>query len=122
MDCIYWGLFVSKSFPIDSSLEKDIENKHVTYAFRKPCPQSLVGQMYNVMATGYGNDGVNEGYRVELPVTAFYEGADIPHITLSISANGHAKDTGSLVFDDIEPFTIPCIFGYFGLDNIVHTS
>ena len=118
--CIYWGIFFDPDQLPMGQLEQDIEYKHVTFAFRQPCPEDLVGQKVDVDVVGYANDGANEAYRVELPnyIEEFYKNENPPHITLSVSNDGRPKDSGLLPFEDIgEPFSITGTIGYFTDDE-----
>ena len=53
---------------------------------------------------GYGCDEDNKALLVELPDDiAGYRASDTPaHITLSVSEHGRPKDSGYLVFDEVE--------------------
>ena len=123
--CIYWGLFIDEGqllFP--PSLARPIEQPHVTFAFRQSCPAELVGSRAEVLADGYGNDGLNEALRVVLPswLAAPYAGADVPHVTLSVGDGGRPKDSALLLFEDRPATTLGGTIGYFGFDERVHVG
>lgn len=98
-------------------LRNTIKSPHVTLAFlpdsvKEDCFGSQV--VWNV--TGYGNDGKNEGVRVE-PAYVPEELLDVVtkrrchHITISLADGARAKDTASLVFDSIIPYAIVTTYG-----------
>lgn len=118
MNVIYEAFFVQGQ--LNSKLSKDIEFKHITTEF-KPAKthEHLYGQQATFMVTEYGNDEVNEGYRVKLvscesdELRELYEAIPIPHITLSISPEGKAVNTKNLDFEHIDEFIIFTKFGGF---------
>lgn len=70
---------------------KNIENKHITNEFRpNKSHEELYGCEAKFIVTGYGNDGVNEGYKIKLiscksdDLIKLYNNIVIPHITLSV--------------------------------------
>jgi hypothetical protein len=123
---VYEGFFIE--CPLKSSLEKDIADKHITTEFR---PVKSHPELYGTKATfriiGYGNDGTNEGYKVSLlsvcapkeqeeQLRAIYDKVKVPHITLSVSANGKPVNTGKLDFSlPCEKKVVEAVFdGFFG--------
>lgn len=118
MNVVYEAFFVQG--PLYSKLSKDIEFKHITTEF-KPAKshEHLYGQQATFLVTGYGNDEVNEGYKVKLvscesnELRELYEAIPIPHITLSISPEGKAVNTKNLDFGPTNEFTILTKFGGF---------
>lgn len=120
MSVIYEGFFIRA--PLDSTLSKDIEFKHVTTQFRPPiCHQNLYGKTARFVITGYGNDGDNEGVSVSLTTAEDAELAElfnsiaIPHITLSVSEKGKPVNTAKLEFADSDSNLIGSIVeGTFG--------
>lgn len=118
MSVIYEAFFIQGS--LSSKLSKNIEFKHITTEF-KPAKshEHLYGQQATFVITGYGNDEVNEGYKVKLvscesdELRELYEAISIPHITLSISPEGKAVNTKNLDFEPIDEFTILTKFGGF---------
>lgn len=133
IDCIYWGIFLSKSGlrsicgKMDSpTLEVEVNNPHVTFGFKTPCPEDILGRNAVVEIVGYACDGKNEAFMVDVPghLASYYEGADIPHVTISVSEGAKPVDSGKLEF---EPINLPEEFvygkiGYFGYDHRVHFS
>ena len=117
---IYWGIFVPNC---GGKLDRIIQNQHVTFGFRTEYPIYLQGQRVTLLVTGYGNDGQNEAYSVELAdwVKTEYVGSSKPHITLSVSSSGKPVDSWKLDFQPIDPFTIIGTFGYFDRSG-VHIS
>lgn len=118
MSVVYEAFFVQGS--LDSKLAKDIEFKHITTEF-KPAKshEHLYGQQATFVVTGYGNDEVNEGYKVKLvscesdELRDLYEAIPIPHITLSVSPEGKAVNTKNLDFGPTDEFTVLTKFGGF---------
>lgn len=109
---IYWGIFVEN---LGGELEKVIPNQHITFGFRTEYPEYVHGQNVEVTIVGYGNDGKNEAFLVELPnsIMDIYGGADRPHITLSVSESGKPVDSWKLDFQPVPPRSIIGKFGYF---------
>lgn len=94
-----------------------VDNPHITFGYKvEPHQDILWNQIYFIEITGYGNDGVNEGYCVEIPdcIGQHYFGAETPHITLSVSEDGSPVNTAFIEFDPLEEsIVIPMKFGYF---------
>ena len=120
MNIIYEGFFVLDT--LSSNLEKDIEFKHITTEF-KPAKthEYLYGTEATFVVTGYGNDSVNEGYKVQLvscdsdELVELYRNILLPHITLSVSKEGKPVNTKNLTFIDSSSLTIRTKFGgYIG--------
>ena len=90
---------------------------HVTFVFEPGyVDESLFGEKVRVEVTGYGNDGRNEGLRVNLysenrVLTDMIDHIEIPHITVSVGEGGRAYDTRFLKFRPIEPFELEGVFG-----------
>jgi len=128
---LYNGLFVdpeelySKAQP---TLAKPIKTPHVTTAFKPNLSQlnlEQLGSEARIIAVGYGNDGKNEGLlvRVEADDPVVQEACDAlktPHITLSISKDGQAKNTAFLDFSPLEhPIEITGRYGVFAQGKAV---
>ena len=98
-------------------LENEKTTPHVTFEYNpSSVDTTLFGEKIIVSIIGYGNDGVNEGVRVTLScdnekINNMIEKIAVPHITLSVSANGKAVNTRFLSFKPIDAL---CIIGYFG--------
>lgn len=99
------------------SLEKTIMNPHVTFVY-EPCEvkTELFGSKIKIKIVGYGKSAENEGLKVELitdnPILEeMILRIPVPHITLSISADGKAVNTRYLDFHEIAPIEIYGIFG-----------
>ena len=121
--CVYWGVFFDDEDLPNSSLDRDITNKHITFGFRRPCPAELVGMPILVDIVGYGNDGENEALLVEFDGEwlDYYAGSQkAMHVTLSVSETGKPKNSENLDFEPTDLETIWGTFGYFGEDNTVH--
>ena len=118
MNVVYEAFFVQG--PLASKLSKDIEFKHITTEFKPAIShEHLYGQQATFVITGYGNDEVNEGYKVKLvscesdELRELYETIPVPHITLSISPEGKAVNTKNLDFGPTDEFTVLTKFGGF---------
>ena len=125
IECVYWGVFFDHDDLPEGELDIDIDNKHVTMGYRQPCPEDIVGCEVAVTVVGYGNDGANEGYEIELPYFMheyWNNGEAIPHITLSKAYGASAKDTGYIDFIPMpdDEFEVIGYVGYFGFDEQVH--
>ena len=101
-DARYVGVFTTYS--LGGCLEKGIPDQHITMAYR-PDPDKFkevlpfVGTTQHFEVIGYGNDGKNEGFLVELKSHVPYYGAEQQHITLSVSQDGKPVDTFKLDFN-----------------------
>lgn len=115
---IYEAFFIQDN--LESKLSNDVEYKHITTEFR---PSKTHEHLYGKMATfnvyAYGNDDINEGYAVKMiscddnELWEIYNGVDIPHLTLSTSAEGKPINTVKIEFEFIDNFTITTKFGGF---------
>ena len=98
---------------------------HVTFAYRpERVDTRLFGRAVTVRVTGYGNDGRNEGLRVEVltrdPILRELAlRIQAPHITLSVSRTGRPVDTAGLAFSPVEPFLLTGRFGGYLPDGTV---
>ena len=117
---VYEGFFCDT--PLKGSLEKDILFKHITTEFKPRVSHSeLYGKEATFSIKGYGCDGKNEGYLVELAecddeeLVQLFTKIAVPHITLSVSAAGKPVDTAKLSFAGVEPITVKARFG--GYEN-----
>ena len=128
MNIIYEGFFVANVLP--ATLENNIWYKHITTEFRpKITHEYLYGTEAIFEVTGYGNDGNNEGYSVKLIETDseelkdIYNNIEVPHITLSVSANGKPVNTAKLNFNPINTSSVRLIiratFGGFNGKDVV---
>lgn len=115
---IYEGFFIQDN--LESTLEKDIANKHITTQFRpKQTHEKLYGEKATFKVVGYGNDGVNEGFLVQLvscddqELKQLFNEIPVPHITLSVSNIGKPVNTAKLNFKPVNGQTITGIFGGF---------
>lgn len=118
MSVVYEAFFVQGTLP--SKLSKDIEFKHVTTEYKPIIShEHLYGQEAKFIVTGYGNDNVNEGYKVQLvscesdELRELYEAIPVPHITLSISPEGKAVNTKNLTFKPTNEVVVLTKFGGF---------
>ena len=109
-------------------LERVIANPHVTFRYHpETVDRSLFGEKIVVAVVGYGCDGENEGLKVQLQIenprlAKLAERIAVPHITLSVSADGESVNTRYLVFSPVEPFTLTAVFGGFTLSGKVVTE
>ena len=117
---LYWGLFLNENLP--STLEKPIENQHVTFGYKIEPPEDIIfGQTYYITLLGYGIDEDNEAVMVEIPeeLNNRYYGNKPPHITLSVSKKGIPAKSNLLDFRIIEPYSITATMGYYTKDGRV---
>ena len=130
---IYTGVFFDKEELLkkvealgEERLERVISDPHVTFQFRpETVATSLFGEKVTVKVIGYGNNGKNEGLLVEVfsdnnLLSAMAKEILVPHITLSVSADGKPVNTWSLCFREMrEPFIIKGVFGAFTPEGVV---
>lgn len=125
------GLFINPKeiySKIQPTLAKAVKHPHVTTAFRPNSSQLLleqIGSSAEIYAVGYGNDGQNEGLLVEVKaedpeVQAACDALETPHITLSTSRKGQAKNTAFLEFIPLEePINLTGKFGFFSQGKVI---
>ncbi len=98
-------------------LHRVIQTPHVTFTYQPDTVDtSLFGTAVQVTLVGYGNNEENEGFRVVLTsdnkdVQTMIDTIEVPHITLSVSEDGRARNTKFLTFRDIQPIQITGIYG-----------
>ena len=121
----YTGVFVDPDELFDKvgyRLDHRVDSPHVTTAFKPGADQINLGKLgaeAKITAIGYGNDGENEGLlvRVESDYPVVQEACDAlktPHITLSVSENGHARNTAFLDFQPLsKPFEVTGRYGVY---------
>lgn len=84
----------------------------------------IVGEYFEVYLVGYGNDGKNSGFKVELPerLQEYYINYDeencdklkVPHITASLGCDASAVKTKNLDFIPLQkPVKLVGRFGYW---------
>ena len=113
MKPIYWGLFLIDNI---KGCLPTVPNQHVTFGFKIEMPQMpSINDTYNITVVGYGCNGTNEGFQVEISseLEKFYRGNAIKHITIGVANGGKPVDTANMSFNGIEPFYIQAKFGYF---------
>ena len=137
-NCLYYGVFfrpeevrhaMKRSGQSRQVLEREIEQPHVTVAYKpSEIPFHLFGETVRAVITGYGADAQNEGVSVVLhsdntELNALLDEVAVPHITLSISADGKAKNTARLRFEPINRVVeLKGLFGEMCMDNKVNFS
>lgn len=132
---LYSGIFVNSENlhqKIHPSLEKVIMQPHVTTNFRPETIQDLkinqLGKKVRIIATGYANNGKNEGLlvRIETDDPVLQEACNKiknPHITLSIDKFARAKDTIDLPFKPLEEeFELTGEYGLSCFNKIIHSE
>lgn len=103
-----------------------IRDLHVTFVFQpKTVDPALIGLPLTVRVVGYGNDGRNEGVRVELSakdkrLRELIRAIPLPHVTLSIAGDAKAVDTRYLNFAPLEGCTVRGTFGAFRDGKVVY--
>jgi hypothetical protein len=92
-----------------------------TYAYLNETVEmfkNLLGKEVTVSIIGYGNDGNNEGFFVEILTKNIpYLGADRPHITLSVSAVGKAVNTAFVPMSTTADGKVTGRIGFFTNDG-----
>ena len=124
----YQGIFFDDSFRAKliklqkRGLNENIINMHVTFNYGKlyKFPENIVGTEIEVIIVGYGFDGLNSGFAVEIPeeLNKFYKNTSAAHITVSLGEingiKGKAVDTGKLKFNKLdETVKVRGRIGYF---------
>lgn len=110
----------------NNKLERVYGDLHCTFKFMPKADEifnDIVGKPFELLIVGYGNDGKNSGFQVALPdeLLRYYKNIDkktkkivVPHITVSLSENGKAVDTGKLEFKRLsKPIKITGKFGFY---------
>lgn len=98
-------------------LDRIIKHPHVTFIFRpETVDESLFGKQLEVTVTGYGNDGKNEGVKVELrcadpKISQMIGQIKVPHITISVDKSSRSVDTAGLDFKEVESAVLKATFG-----------
>lgn len=131
---VYAGLFID---PEDlhskrqATLEKPTKHPHITTAFRPGSDQlhlAQIGSSAKIYAAGYGNDGENEGLLVKIEadnpvIQKVCDALTAPHITLSISKKGQAKNTAHLKFTPLEePIELKGNYGLFAQGSVIKSQ
>ncbi len=99
------------------ALEHRIGSLHVTVEYLPgQVDTSLFGTEVEAIVTGYGNNGRNEGFSVEVSsadedMQRLLDSIELPHITLSRAEDAESVGTKKLRFDPIEPFSVKGKFG-----------
>lgn len=105
-----------------NGLNENIINMHVTFNYGKlyKFHENIVGKEVEVIIVGYGSDGLNSGFAVEIPeeLNEFYKNRSVAHITVSLGEvngiKGKAVDTGKLEFNKLDKtLKIKGRIGYF---------
>lgn len=123
---IYDGFFLR--FPIEGKLEKTVVNQHCTLGFKNGYIPEALGEEVVLYATAYGNDGTNEGLRVESIVCKNKElkerfaALEVPHVTLSVSANSKPVNTAKLAFNKPARVTMAAFYGVFTPEGVVTST
>lgn len=131
---VYAGLFLDPEelySKRQATLEKQIEHPHITTAFRPEASQlhlEQIGTGARIYAVGYGNNGENEGLLVKIEaddpeIQEACDALEIPHITLSISKKGQAKNTAYLEFTPLEePIELSGKYGLFSQGSVIQNQ
>lgn len=121
---IYTGCFIPYHLFHDkissirrNPLQHDVKLPHITFAYKpNVVNEALFGELISVVVTGYGNDGLNEGVKVQLlsnnpTIQQAIDQIDVPHITIAVSDDGKPVNTRNLQFTEIPPKKL---YGFFG--------
>lgn len=98
-------------------LYRIIERPHITFEYKPlSVDETLFGEKILVRITGYGNNGENEGLKVELfsenpKIQEMVGRIEVPHITLSVSEKGEPVNTRFLSFEPTSPIEIIGVYG-----------
>ncbi len=104
---------------------------HVTFNYGKlyKFPEDIIGKEVEVIIVGYGSDGLNSGFAVEIPkeLNKFYKNKSVAHITVSLGEvneiKGKAVDTGKLEFNKLDKILkIKGRIGYFASGVVFDNS
>lgn len=135
---IYEGIFFDDEvaeliYSLDEKkLDELIKNIHCTFKFRPQYQEifdDIVGKEFTVLLIGYGNDGANSGFQIQLPEELHpyyinYENNNpqiwkVPHITSSIAYGAKPINTKNLTFKALDkPIRIKGRFGYWVKDDM----
>ena len=129
----YEGLFFdSDAVELINSLENPRlpvinDEIHCTFKYHPSDEEifdDLVGREVEVLIVGYGNDGQNSGFEIQLPdeIMPYYINFEEeqpnmlkkPHITASLAEGAKASKTKDLYFERLEnPIRVNGTFGYW---------
>ena len=129
----YEGIFFEgETVDLIHSLEKEQlpvinDEIHCTFKYHPNTDEifdELVGAEIDVLIIGYGNDGQNSGFEIQLPneIMPYYINFEEnhpgklkkPHITASLAVGAKASKTKDLDFKKLDvPISIKGIFGYW---------
>ena len=114
-----------------NGLNENIINMHVTFNYGRlyKFPENIVGKEVEVIIVGYGSDGLNSGFAVEIQdeLNEFYKNKSVAHITVSLGEvngiKGKAVDTGKLKFNKLDKtLKIKGRIGYFSSGVVFDNS
>lgn len=114
-----------------TGLSKVNDEIHCTFKYHPSEEEifnDIVGKSFEVILIGYGNDGMNSGFQIQLPdeLIPYYINYDeqnpdilkVPHITASLSEGAKASNTKNLEFKPLKkPIKIVGKFGYWIKDE-----
>lgn len=102
-------------------LDRQIKYPHITFSYMPEfIDETLWGEKVRVRITGYGNDGENEGFKVELvsedgKLQKEFAEIEVPHITISVSETGKPINTRYLEYIPVEPVEVEGVYGGYNL-------
>lgn len=111
----------------ENKLDRVNDEIHLTLKYKPNNNEifnEIVGKEFELYLIGYGNDGENAGFEVELSeeLKPYYINNDeddnskikIPHITSSLADNAKAMNTKNLVFNKLpQKYKIKGTFGFW---------
>lgn len=128
MKPIYIGFFLDNK--IQNTLPREILHQHITFSYMPENEilekaKNVLNEKATFRCISYGNNGKNEGYKVELvkssdDIAKLFAKIPIPHITTGLGYSGKAVDTAYLNFRPCEVFEVNGTFGFFCSDQKVH--
>ena len=135
-DRIYYsGLFLDFDYMwekirhiTDGRYGRVIKRPHITIQFRPENQDySLVGTRAEVIVTGYGYDDENEGLSVKIEtdneeLKALCESVEVPHITLTVTEDGHSVNTRYVDFYPVPVVRLTAVYGVVTEDGELVTE
>lgn len=101
-------------------LDKINDEIHCTFKYHpneEEIFNEIVGKSFDILLIGYGNDGINSGFRILLPdelMPYYINWPILPHVTASLSNGAKASNTKNLEFKPlVKPIKIRGKFGYW---------
>lgn len=97
--------------------ERKIKRPHITFLYEPSVSDySLVGEVAEIIVTGYGYDDENEGLSVTIETDnkelySLFQNIGVPHITLTVDPCGRSVNTGRVMFCPVAPVRLKAVYG-----------